>query len=69
MGLAMRRVDGTRPDTLTALIHVVVFYGLTLVLSPLVHLIGLFTSRRQLLQDLIVGVLVMDGRVLALTGR
>ncbi len=69
MGLAMRNVDGSRPDVLKALIHVVVFYALTVTLTPLVHLIGLFTGRRQLLQDLVAGVLVMDGRVLAATGR
>lgn len=69
MGLSMRTVDGPRPDALKALIHVVVFYGLTATLTPLVHLVGLFTARRQLIQDLIAGVLVMDGRVLALTGR
>lgn len=69
MGLAMRRLDGRRPDTLLALIHVVLFYALTVGLTPLVHIFGLFTARRQLLQDLILGVLVMDARVLALTGR
>ncbi|MER2607099.1 MAG: RDD family protein [Siculibacillus sp.] len=69
MGLSMRTTRGGRPDALTALIHVVVFYGLTVTLTPLVHLVGLFTARRQLLQDIAVGVLVMDTRVLGLTGR
>lgn len=69
MGLSMRHVDGRRPDMLTALMHVVIFYALTVTLTPLVHLVGLFTGRRQLLQDLAIGVLVMDARVLALTGR
>ena len=69
MGLSMRLTDGRRPDALTALIHVVVFYALTVTLTPLVHLVGLFTERRQLLQDLLIGVVVMDARVLAFTGR
>ena len=69
MGLSMRSIDGPRPDGLKALIHVVVFYALTATLTPLVHLVGLFTQRRQLFQDMVAGVLVMDGRVLALTGR
>jgi len=69
MGLSMRSVDGPKPDSLKALIHVVVFYALTATLTPLVHLIGLFTARRQLVQDMVAGVVVMDGRVLALTGR
>lgn len=69
MGLAMRCTDGPRPDALRALAHVVIFYALSVTLTPLVHIFGLFTTRRQLLQDLLVGVLVMDGRVLAMTGR
>ena len=69
MGLAMRSVDGPRPDGLKALIHVVVFYALTVGLTPFIHLIALFTARRQTIQDLVAGVLVMDGRVLARTGR
>lgn len=69
MGLAMRRLDGRRPDALLALMHVVLFYALTMGLTPLVHVFGLFTARRQLLQDLILSVVVMDARVLALTGR
>ena len=69
MGLSMRGTDGSRPDTLRALMHVVVFYALTVTLTPLVHLVCLFTARRQLLQDMVVGVLVMDARVLGLTGR
>ena len=69
MGLAMRSVDGPKPDALKALVHVVVFYALTVTVTPLIHLVGLFTARRQLLQDMVAGVLVMDGRVLAMTGR
>ena len=69
MGLSMRTTDGRRPDGLTALMHVVIFYALSVALTPLIHLVGLFTERRQLLQDLAIGVLVMDARVLALTGR
>ncbi len=69
MGLSMRTIEGGRPDALKALMHVVLFYALTVFLTPLVHVVGLFTARRQLLQDLLVGVVVMDARVLMLTGR
>ncbi|MDK9696488.1 MAG: RDD family protein [Siculibacillus sp.] len=69
LGLAMRTTGGPRPGGLEALIHVVVFYTVTVTLTPFIHLIALFTGRRQTLQDLVAGVLVMDGRVLALTGR
>ena len=69
MGLSMRSADGPRPDGLKALVHVVVFYALTATLTPLVHLVALFTARRQTFQDLVAGVVVMDARVLALTGR
>lgn len=69
MGLSMRTVTGGRPDVLFALMHVVLFYGLSVALTPAIHLVGLFLPRRQLAHDWIVGVLVMDARVLALTGR
>lgn len=69
MGLSMRSTGGPPPDALKALIHVVVFYALTATLTPLVHVVGLFTARRQLLQDYVAGVVVMDARVLALSGR
>lgn len=69
MGLTMRLTDGRRPDTLFALIHVVVFYALSVTLTPLVHLVGLVTDRHRLLQDIAIGAVVMDARVLALTGR
>jgi uncharacterized RDD family membrane protein YckC len=69
MGLAMRTHDGARPDPLRALLHVVVFYVLTVGLTPLVHVVGLFDARRRLLHDMIVGVVLLDGRVLAMTGR
>jgi uncharacterized RDD family membrane protein YckC len=69
MGIAMRTHDGGRPDLLRALLHVVVFYALSVGLTPLVHVIGLFDARRRLLHDMIVGVVVLDGRVLAMTGR
>lgn len=69
MGLSMRLTDGRRPDTLIALMHVVVFYALSMTLTPLVHLVGLVTDRHRLLQDFVVGAVVMDARVLAFTDR
>ncbi|WP_407051691.1 RDD family protein [Methyloraptor flagellatus] len=64
MGLTMRLWHGGRPDPLIALMHVVLFYAASAVLTPLIHLIGLFTARRQLLQDLILGTVVINARML-----
>jgi uncharacterized RDD family membrane protein YckC len=55
MGLRMRRVDGYPIDFLVALVHLVLFWILNAVLTPLVLLAGLFTSRSRLVHDLLLG--------------
>lgn len=64
--LGMRAMDivltPTRETTLDgwmAMIHVVVFWISTTLLTPFIVLIGLFTNRRQLLHDMIVGTLMV----------
>ena len=64
--LGMRAMDivltPTRDTTLDgwmAMIHVVVFWISTTILTPFIVLIGLFTNRRQLLHDMIVGTLMV----------
>lgn len=55
MGIAMIRVDGRRIDFLTAIIHLVLFWILNSVLTPLILLAGLFTERSRLVHDLLIG--------------
>ncbi|RDE08987.1 RDD family protein [Pelagibacterium lacus] len=52
----------TRETTLDgwmAMIHVVVFWISCAILTPFITLLGLFTNRRQLLHDMIVGTLMV----------
>ncbi|MEQ8165452.1 MAG: hypothetical protein RIC93_05165 [Alphaproteobacteria bacterium] len=46
-------------DGWMAMIHVVVFWISCSLLTPFIILIGLFTPRRQLLHDVIVGTLMV----------
>ena len=64
--LGMRATDivltPTRETTLDgwmAMIHVVVFWISCSLLTPFIVLIGLFTPRRQLLHDMVVGTLMV----------
>ena len=64
--LGMRATDivltPTRDTTLDgwmAMIHVLVFWISCSILTPFIVLIGLFTNRRQLLHDMIVGTLMV----------
>jgi uncharacterized RDD family membrane protein YckC len=48
--------DGRHPiDFLTALLHLVIFWILNSLLTPLVLLAGLFTERKRLLHDIALG--------------
>lgn len=46
-------------DGWMALLHVLLFWLSCTLLTPFILLIGLFTSRRQLLHDLVVGVMMV----------
>jgi uncharacterized RDD family membrane protein YckC len=59
VGIGMRRVDGMRIDFMTAIVHLVLFWILNSVLTPLVLLVGLFTERRRLLHDLLIGTVTV----------
>ncbi len=62
MGLQMRRVDGAPIDFLTALIHLVLFWILNAVISPLILLVGLFTNHSRLLHDFALGTEMVNAR-------
>ena len=59
VGIGMRRVDGQRIDFMTAIVHLVLFWILNSVLTPLVLLVGLFTDRSRLLHDLLIGTVTV----------
>ena len=59
MGLRMLRTDGLKIDFLTALVHLALFWLFNLLLTPLILLVGLFTDRKRLLHDFLIGAVVI----------
>lgn len=62
MGLQMRRVDGRPIDFMTALVHLVLFWIINAVVTPLVLLVGLFTTHSRLLHDFLIGTEMVNMR-------
>lgn len=62
MDIMLLPAGDTVVDGWMALLHAVVFWVSCALLTPLVLLVGLFTSRRQLLHDLVIGVLMVRRR-------
>jgi len=67
-GIEMRTWSGRRMFPLLAVMHALVFWFSVAILTPLVLLVGLFTYRRQLLHDLLLGVVALNARALARRG-
>lgn len=63
-GIAMRTWNGSRAFPLLAVMHALIFWFSVGLLTPLILLVGLFTERRQLLHDLLLGVVVANGYAL-----
>lgn len=59
-GLEMRTWSGAPMFFLLAVMHALVFWFSVGLLTPLILLIGLFTRRRQLLHDLLLGTVVVN---------
>jgi uncharacterized RDD family membrane protein YckC len=59
MGIAMARVDGRKLDFLTATVHIILFWVINSVLTPLILLAGLFTERSRLVHDLLLGTVIV----------
>jgi uncharacterized RDD family membrane protein YckC len=55
VGIEMRTIGGARMDYGLALLHAVLFWVSIAILTPFVLLVALFTDRKQLLHDLIIG--------------
>ncbi len=58
-GIRIARLDGGRVDAPLAVLHGVLFWAANAVLTPFVLLVGLFTPRKQLLHDLLLGTVVV----------
>jgi uncharacterized RDD family membrane protein YckC len=63
-GVEMRTWSGQRMFPLLAILHALLFWVSVAVLTPLVLLVPLFTHRKQLLHDLLLGVLGLNAAAL-----
>ncbi|MEC5325025.1 RDD family protein [Aurantimonas sp. A3-2-R12] len=61
-GVHVARLDGERVDPAVAVLHGVLFWASASILTPLVLLVSLFTARKQLLHDLLLGTVVVRDR-------
>lgn len=59
MGIRIARLDGARVDFMTAIVHGVIFWAANIVTSGFVLLISLFTDRKRLVQDLLLGTVIL----------
>jgi uncharacterized RDD family membrane protein YckC len=59
-GVEIRTWSGQKMFPLLAILHAILFWVSVSVLTPLVLLVGLFTARRQLLHDLLLGVVALN---------
>ena len=64
-GVTFRTWNGQRMFPILAVMHALIFWFSCGILTPLVLLVGLFTYRRQLLHDLLLGVVALDADALA----
>ena len=55
MGIEIRNLRGERIDYAIALFHALGFWFSVAILTPLILLVALFTPRKQLLHDLVLG--------------
>lgn len=68
VGIEMRTWNGGTMFLLLAVVHAILFWFSVGVLTPLVLLVGLFTRRRQLLHDLVLGVVMVNAAALRRQG-
>jgi uncharacterized RDD family membrane protein YckC len=59
MGLAMTRSGGRQVDFLLSTVHIVLFWIVNSILTPLVLLVGLFTERSRLVHDFLLGTTIV----------
>ncbi|MBO6891005.1 MAG: RDD family protein [Roseibium sp.] len=60
MGLEMRLWYGAKPYPLLAAVHAILFWFSVSLLTPLVLLVSLFSDRKRLLHDIILGTVVIN---------
>ena len=69
VGVEMRTWSGQRMFPLLAVMHGLVFWFSIGLLTPLILVVGLFTYRKQLLHDLLLGVVALNALALRRSER
>lgn len=59
MGIRLFRLDGGRIDPMVAVVHTVLFWAGSVILTPLVLAVTLFSDRKRTLHDLLLGTAVV----------
>lgn len=67
-GVEMRTWSGQKMFPLLAIMHALIFWFSVGILTPFILLVGLFTERRQLLHDLLLGVVALNADALRRRG-
>jgi uncharacterized RDD family membrane protein YckC len=60
MGLEMRLWYGAKPYPLLAAVHAILFWFSVSLLTPFILLVSLFSDRKRLLHDIILGTVVIN---------
>jgi uncharacterized RDD family membrane protein YckC len=60
MGLEMRLWYGAKPYPLLAAVHAILFWFSVSLLTPLILLVSLFSDRKRLLHDIVLGTVVIN---------
>ena len=60
MGLEMRLWYGAKPYPLLAAVHALMFWFSVSLLTPLILLVSLFSDRKRLLHDIVLGTVVIN---------
>jgi uncharacterized RDD family membrane protein YckC len=68
VGIETRTWNGAPMFPLLAVMHSLVFWFSVSILTPIILIVGLFTSRKQLLQDLLLGTVVVNSAALRRLG-
>jgi uncharacterized RDD family membrane protein YckC len=68
-GIEMRTWNGGKLFPLLAIMHALIFWFSIGLLTPLILIVGLFTYRKQLLQDLLLGVVAVNSDPLRRLGK
>jgi len=59
MNIKLVRLEGGTVDSMLAIVHTVLFWGLNVVLTPLILLASLVLDRKRTVHDLLLGTAVI----------